>query len=35
MKGGVVLLGQRIRVYHDRDRASRHRYAVVFHKQRL
>jgi hypothetical protein len=35
MKGSVVLLGQRIRVYHDRDRASRHTYAVVFMDRRF
>jgi hypothetical protein len=35
MKGSEVLLGQRVRVYHDRDMASRHRYAVVFMDRRF
>jgi hypothetical protein len=35
MKGSEVLLGQRIRVYQDRDKASRHTYAVVFMDRRL
>jgi len=35
MKGSEVLLGQRVRVYHDRDGASRHRYAVVFMDRRF
>jgi hypothetical protein len=30
MKGSEILLGQRIRIYHDRDGASRHMYAVAF-----
>lgn len=35
MKGSEVLLGQRIRVYLERDRASRHRYSVVFMDRRF
>jgi hypothetical protein len=35
MKGSEVLLGQRVHVYQERDKASRHRHAVVFMDRRF